>query len=160
MKLYGKTVSEVLPLMELYTDFADHERLTVFVNKGRECVRCGIEGRLLIETIGSDGDVHIDLYTDEFIMMTVDHIYPRGKARREGWLRSDIESLDNKQPMCWDCNALKADKAEVQCLPARRPRKSYSQINVGTLIMFANNNNIFNKEIHKWINHEQLTTKN
>lgn len=110
-----------LPMADLYTELAEHDRLRVFANKGKECVACGRLGTLLVisretskhresrrkKTVGS---VHVDLYTDEFVLMTVDHIIPKYICKQEGWTTEDMESLDNKQPMCDPCNSGKGHK--------------------------------------------------
>jgi len=118
---HGKELIEFLPLEDLYTEFAEHERLQVFAKKGRECVACGRVGTLL--ALGredgsrkytrhqkSHGRVHIDLYTDDFVLMTVDHTVPKYEARLLGWTQDEIESLDNKQTMCDPCNGAKGHK--------------------------------------------------
>lgn len=122
MKLpHGRELLEILPLSDLYSEFSEHERLTVFANKGRDCVTCPRVGTLLVlskETgikkesrkRGSVGRIHIDLYTDDFVLMTVDHIMPKYQARKLGWGKLAIESLDNKQPMCDPCNNSKGCK--------------------------------------------------
>jgi len=122
MKLpHGKELLSFLPLAELYTEYQFHERLQVFVEKGRECVACGRVGTLLAlgrETGDakytrkrkSHGRVHIDLYTDDFVLMTVDHIIPKKVCKELGWSDEMIESLDNKQPMCDSCNNGKGHK--------------------------------------------------
>ncbi len=109
-----------LPISDLYTEYADHERLRVFANKGLECVGCNHVGTFLIisrETSkykesrqrNSVGSVHVDVYTDDFTMMTVDHIVPRAVCKQLGWTSEQIEHLDNKQPMCYKCNSKKSD---------------------------------------------------
>lgn len=111
MTLKGcRTLIEILPLRDLYTIYKYHHRLTVFVNKGRSCVACGREGNLLLVTQQKGGSLHIDLYTDDFILMTVDHIVPKSIARELGWSVEEIEDLLNKQPMCDPCNGRKGCK--------------------------------------------------
>ena len=51
------------------------------------------------------GGFHVDLYTEEFELMTIDHIIPRSKGGKD--------ELINLQPMCNTCNARKADKHEI-----------------------------------------------
>lgn len=109
MKVSGNTLIEILYLEDLYTEYQDHERLTVFVNKGRECVACGRVGVLLLKTQDGGGRLHIDLFTRDFVLMTVDHITPKALGRLMGWSKDEIESLDNKQPMCSPCNSKKDD---------------------------------------------------
>lgn len=110
MVLYGNTVKEILPLQDLYDVYGNHKRLKLFAMKGRACVICDREGTLLLRTIDSDGHKHTDLYTDDFILMTIDHIVPKSQCDKIGWSKFDRESLDNKQPMCAPCNNAKANK--------------------------------------------------
>ena len=98
---------KILPLSDL-EKFKEHRRLKTFYYKGCKCVNfeeCGNEGIYLIEAIDKHKvpNKHIDLYTKDFNLMTVDHIQPLAK----GGLRYDINNL---QPMCQKCNELKADK--------------------------------------------------
>lgn len=98
------TFHELLDLRQLHTRFAKHRRLRVFHHKGRKCVAegCTKEGRYLIKAMNKAGGFHIDLYTEEFELMTIDHIQPRSKG--------GTDDLENLQPMCNTCNARKADK--------------------------------------------------
>lgn len=139
MILYGRPLTEVLPLADLYTEYKDHERLTVFVNKGRECVVCGREGTLLLVTQGRRNP-HVDLYTDDFILMTVDHI--KAKAKGGG------EELSNKQPMCEPCNNKKSDRdISVEEFRVQRVRNGYPQRHYRpeTICRLVNNEGVFNK---------------
>ena len=104
-QLCGRTTLRVLPLEFLQTREArNHRRLRVFVIKGRKCCTCGREGVYLIEGRGSGGDVHIDLYDREYVLMTVDHIVPKSKG---GWA-----TLANLRPMCIHCNNRRGNKLE------------------------------------------------
>lgn len=118
---HKKELIGFLPIADLYRYYATHERLQVFAEKGCICVACGRVGTFLAlgrETRDnrqsrrqkSVGRVHIDLYTDDFVLMTVDHIVPKHEARLLEWTKKEIESLDNKQPMCEPCNGSKGSK--------------------------------------------------
>jgi 5-methylcytosine-specific restriction endonuclease McrA len=118
---HSRELIEFQPLADLYTIYKDHERLTVFANKGRVCVTCGRVGTLLVlsrETANSKysrkrksvGWEHIDLYTDDFVLMTVDHITPKEICKLLGLSEEETESLENKQPMCEHCNQSKGSK--------------------------------------------------
>lgn len=104
-QLYGRITLRVLPLEFLQTAEARrHRRLRVFVMKGRKCCWCGREGTYLVEGKDSGGNVHIDLYDREFVLMTVDHIVPKSKG---GWA-----TLANLRPMCIRCNNRRGNKLE------------------------------------------------
>ena len=96
-------IIEEYPLEMLYSKkFRNHHRLKVFVNKGTRCVTCGCEGTRLIKhrVFGKKSfSDHVDLFTADLRLMTVDHIKP--KCLHGG------ESLKNKQTMCSPCNTKK-----------------------------------------------------
>jgi hypothetical protein len=74
-------------------------------------VSCGRIGTLLaVGRETTSGALHVDLYTDDFVLMTVDHVVPKKVCKAQGWDGKDTESLDNKQPMCEPCNNKKDSK--------------------------------------------------
>lgn len=97
------TFHELLDLELLQTKFATHRRLRVFFHHGRKCVveDCEKEGIYLIKAKNNAGGFHVDLYTKDFEMMTIDHIHPKSKGGKN--------EIENLQPMCNSCNAKKAD---------------------------------------------------
>lgn len=134
---HGKELIQFLPLSDLYTEYAEHERLQVFAEKGCVCVACGRVGTFLalgMETMGnkssrkrnSVGRVHIDLYTDDFVLMTVDHIIPKKLCIEMGLPYGAMESLDNKQPMCDPCNSAK----DCKLLTLEELRERRAQTNI------------------------------
>lgn len=106
MIVNGNKILEFLPLAELYTTYKNHERLRVFALMGLKCVTCYRTGTLLVvstETKGKRiGEIHVDLMTDDFVLMTVDHHVPISI--------SGDDTVDNKQPMCLPCNEAKGCK--------------------------------------------------
>lgn len=95
---------KILPLEELHTKYSRHKRLKTFHNKGLKCVRCDRVGKYLIATKDKGGQIHLDIYTKDFELMTVDHIKPKSLGGTY-----DIENLD---PMCTFCNSEKSNKYE------------------------------------------------
>lgn len=93
---------KILPHEELHTKYSRHKRLKTFHVKGLKCVSCPREGKYLIATKDRGGALHIDVYTKDFELMTVDHIKPKSKGGT-----FDIENLD---PMCSKCNSKKGNK--------------------------------------------------
>jgi 5-methylcytosine-specific restriction endonuclease McrA len=110
----GYKFLEELPLTDL-EKYKEHRRLTVFYNKGLDCSNpdCERIGARLIKGLDRGGNVHVDVYTDDLVLMTVDHIIPRAKGGGE--------ELENKQPMCRDCNTKKSDKIETKYIKDDNP---------------------------------------
>lgn len=81
--------------------FKAHKRLKVFFHKGFACVtpNCTNVGTRLIFSTAINGKHNWDLFTDDLVMMTVDHVI----AKKNGG-SNDIENL---QPMCCHCNTAK-----------------------------------------------------
>ncbi len=149
MKIHGNQLVEILPLRDLYTIYDEHHRLTVFVNKGRCCVSCNREGVFLLKTQQKDGSEHVDLYTDDFVMITVDHTVPKKIAKELGWTTEQIESLDNKEPMCGPCNWNKGHKAVTNKEWAVVRAKVPSAKRTGTEVIWdlVSNPNVFDKTL-------------
>ena len=87
------------------------QRYQLFKLKGCDCVRCGIKGQYFaIERtppISPDMPAgwHLNLYAldsaNNEVMMTKDHIIPKSRGGKN--------NLDNYQPMCIICNAMKSN---------------------------------------------------
>lgn len=150
MMIHGRQLIEILPLRDLYTDYADHHRLIVFVNKGRECVTCDREGVfLLVCEEPKSGAQHVDLYTQDFVLMTVDHITPKKVARDLDWTIKQIESLDNKQTMCGPCNWNKSCKpvTNEQWAKVRSKVLSPRYSGIEAIWSLVNNENVFSQKL-------------
>lgn len=98
----GYTLVEELPMSSL-VNYATHRRLRVFHEKGLACTvpGCPHVGTRLI--IGSDkaGNLHVDVYTDDLILMTVDHHVPVSLG--------GSDALSNLFPMCRPHNTSKGN---------------------------------------------------
>lgn len=99
---HSYTPIKILPIEDLKNKYSRHKRLKVFHNKGFKCVSCNKVGKYLIVARDKGNSIHIDLYTEDFKLMTVDHIKPKSKG--------GTYDLDNLDPMCSKCNSKKADK--------------------------------------------------
>lgn len=76
-------------------------RYKTFYQKGTKCVCCGKEGTHF-KLCGDDRSPkrrHFNLYADDGILMTKDHIIPKA--------RGGADMVSNMQTMCEDCNKAK-----------------------------------------------------
>lgn len=85
---------------ELYSTYLNHRRLKVFANKDLKCEYCEKRGFFLIECVDLHGAIHLDVYTEDFELMTIDHIIPKSK----GGHKTDLSNL---VPCCNTCNTKK-----------------------------------------------------
>lgn len=112
-------ILEEYPLSEI-ENHKEHRRLRVFYEKGCTCVECGIEATKLALGRQKNGSLHIDVYTDDFYPLTVDHIVPKSKG--------GSDDISNLQPMCCLCNWGKGNGDK----PARIGSKKYKYLNVSS----------------------------
>lgn len=94
-----------IPLKQL-EGYKEHRRLKLYYHKGTKCVSCPRIGTKLL-TVNlkfKNGSIakHVDVFTDDNVMITVDHIIPLSK----GGARED---LNNMQVMCQYCNSKKGN---------------------------------------------------
>lgn len=101
MLQHGTTFVAELNFNELF-EYTEHRRLSVFCAKGTVCVCCSIEGTRFIVSVDNGGAVHYDVYTDDYSLMTVDHVIPLSGGGED--------EIENKIPMCSDCNFIKGSR--------------------------------------------------
>jgi hypothetical protein len=97
---------EILQEFELsdLPGFADHRRMSVFLQLGTSCVCCGRQATRILKTQHANGGgIHIDVYANN-MLMTIDHILPKSKGGRN--------NVSNYQILCEKCNITK-DSHEV-----------------------------------------------
>ena len=95
------TYEECLELIKNGTIKSD--RLLDLIQLGKECANahCSRVGyKFLVIVVGNQ--CHVDLYTDDNVLMNIDHIYPKSKG--------GLNHIDNYQLMCVDCNTEKSNK--------------------------------------------------
>lgn len=97
---YGYELVEEYPLSDI-EKYQDKGRLHVFHKKGFECSipNCNHVGTRLILCKDSGGGLHIRVFTDDLVMMNVDHHIPKSDG--------GTERLDNLFPMCYPHNSAK-----------------------------------------------------
>lgn len=83
--------------LSLLSKYKEHRRLKVFNEKGVKCCNCRNEGIRLIHHCNHLSATHIDLYTRDLVLMTVDHIVPKSFGGNS--------SIENLRPMCELCNS-------------------------------------------------------
>lgn len=88
---------------KLYSVYLNHRRLRVFANKGLKCAYCEKRGIYLIEAVDHRGAIHVDVYTKDFELMTIDHVIPKSKGGHH-------HDLSNLVPCCNKCNMKKGSK--------------------------------------------------
>lgn len=118
-KIFKYKVVEEKPI-EALEEFKEHHRLQVFYLKGLNCVCCERVGTKLIQGEGR-GKLHWDIYCEDGIPMSVDHIVPKSKG--------GSDHIDNLQPMCILCNRDKGNGDTYQVSvghACRWPRKEMS----------------------------------
>lgn len=93
----------VYDLDELYSTYLNHRRLRVFANKGLKCEYCEKRGIYLIGAVDVHGAYHVDLYTADFELLTIDHVIPKSRG-------GDKKALSNLVPCCNTCNTKKGSK--------------------------------------------------
>jgi 5-methylcytosine-specific restriction endonuclease McrA len=78
-------------------------RIAPHMELGFKCARCARVGSTYhLEFSPSSGAYHLDLYTEDDFLMTIDHVHPRAKGGKD--------TLSNYQMMCQPCNTRKGDK--------------------------------------------------
>jgi 5-methylcytosine-specific restriction endonuclease McrA len=102
LKICGVVLSDH-PL-SIIEKMKQHRRFQVYHHKGTQCVSCGVVGVRIIKSARLPHSIHLDLYTRDLGLMTVDHILPKSKGGKM--------TLENLQPMCQTCNSIKGNTYE------------------------------------------------
>ncbi len=89
-------------IVDGYPVYSRSLRYSVFYQKGCNCVKCGRKGSYFKLDITKDNPErrHFNLYTEDDILMTKDHIKPK--------IAGGKDIVDNLQPMCSICNSEKS----------------------------------------------------
>lgn len=93
-------------------------RYKTFIEKGYKCVCCGRTGSYyaLEKSVNSNQNrAHFNLYSDDDVLMTKDHILPRSKG--------GMDCIDNMQTMCTICNSNKGNSVQDGYVPSDVQKK-------------------------------------
>lgn len=70
-----------------------------------KCAHCDRKGfKFLLQAHTDKETPHLNLYSEDDVLMTKDHIFPKSKGGKD--------HLSNLQTMCLECNLIKADSIE------------------------------------------------
>lgn len=90
------------PIENLYK-YKSHPRMRIFYHKGIVCSICKEKkGSHIVIGTKANGGLSVNIYTDKYELMNIDHIIPISKG-------GSRKSLDNLQPTCSTCNSLKSN---------------------------------------------------
>jgi len=109
--------------ISLLHKYKDHRRLKVFYEKGCKCKFCGVEGTQILHSLDKYNNLHIDIFTDSLILMTVDHIFPKSKG--------GAYHISNLQPLCRGCNILKSDNCDSDIVVKKYNLEKYYSFEIG-----------------------------
>jgi hypothetical protein len=109
MKTFEYTIIDTKPLQEGISfllnlpykkyKFDRKKSLALLAQINTKCVCCGVEGTKFCLGKDKANQLHWDLYTDDGIGLTIDHIIPKKDGGKN--------LLENLQLMCLECNNLK-----------------------------------------------------
>jgi len=99
-------VLECIPLNKLEYSKENSLRvnrlLHLIYKDGPVCQHCGIVGTHFKKAIHNDHRIHVDLYSDDDKLLTIDHIVPKSKG--------GPDEIENMQILCFTCNIKKGNK--------------------------------------------------
>ena len=96
-------------------------RYKTFIEKGYMCVCCGRVGSYyaLEKSKGSNQNrAHFNLYSDDDVLMTKDHILPKSKG--------GADCIENMQTMCAICNRAKGSTVPDGYVPSEEQKRKKS----------------------------------
>lgn len=97
-------------VIEGYDVYKRSMRYKTFIEKGYKCVCCGRVGAyyaLECDEGSNKKRAHFNLYSEDDVLMTKDHIFPKSKGGKD--------SIENMQTMCAICNSEKGNKIPEDC---------------------------------------------
>ena len=92
-------------VLEGYDVYTRSLRYKTFIEKGYECVCCGRKGAYYALECNEGSNLkraHFNLYSEDNVLMTKDHILPRSRGGKD--------AIENMQTMCTICNSKKGSE--------------------------------------------------
>lgn len=108
-------------VVEGYDVYTTSLRYKTFIEKGYKCVCCGRTGAYyaLEKSHGSNANrAHFNLYSDDNVLMTKDHILPK--------VMGGADCIENMQTMCSICNCAKGSTVPDGYVPSEAQKKKKS----------------------------------
>ena len=105
-------------IIEGYDVYTTSLRYKTFIEKGYKCVCCGRTGAYyaLEKSHGSNAKrAHFNLYSNDDVLMTKDHILPKSKG--------GADRIENMQTMCAICNSEKGSFVPDGYVPSEIQKK-------------------------------------
>lgn len=106
-------------IIEGYEVYKRSMRYKTFIEKGYKCACCGRVGAyyaLECNEGSNDKRAHFNLYSEDDVLMTKDHIFPKSKGGKD--------AIENMQTMCTVCNSEKGSKIPEDCsFDLKKPKK-------------------------------------
>lgn len=96
------------------------KRFSTVLKLGECCKGCGVKRSYVAQGRDNGGSLHWDLYAENGVMLTIDHILPKSRGGKD--------HFDNYQLMCTTCNRGKdnvLDKSQVKELVAEISNQGY-----------------------------------
>ena len=104
--------------VEGYDVYTTSLRYKTFIEKGYKCVCCGRVGThyILEHPKGSNEKrAHFNLYSDDNVLMTKDHILPKSMG--------GVDKIENMRTMCAICNSKKGNTVPDGYIPGKVQKK-------------------------------------
>lgn len=97
-------------IIEGYDVYKRSMRYKTFIEKGYKCACCGRVGAYYALECNEGSNIkraHFNLYSEDDVLMTKDHIFPKSKGGKD--------TIENMQTMCAICNSEKGSKIPEDC---------------------------------------------
>lgn len=99
----GQKSSDHNIVVEGYNVYTLSQRYKTFMERGHVCKHCKRRGAYYaLETSNPESKrAHFNLYSEDGMLMTKDHIFPKSKG--------GTDTIDNMETLCQECNSKKGN---------------------------------------------------